>query len=175
MTSPIVSSDPFLMIQDPIVNVVAKWFAVMADRFGRTLDPVTVNGYIWAMKRADLTQDEVEVACRFQFLSAKFWPSPGEIVNEALAYRARERERLPKIPESTSGRPWLMPKLDGTSEREKVCQCGATFRQSRFDRDYWAALDPAGRRLLKKAFPDGYCPDACRSCIDKETREAASV
>lgn len=64
-------------------NVHLEWFAVLAERFGRSFTPTLHDAYLIALD-PHLTTEEFVRGCQTVFWGDTFWPTPARIVDAAL-------------------------------------------------------------------------------------------
>jgi ribosomal protein S30 len=82
-------------------EIVAKWFTVLADRFNRDIEKMTVKLYLDAFDRAKLTDRGLNAACQWVFDTERFLPPPESFIDKAQEFeremRIEERPKLPRM------------------------------------------------------------------------------
>jgi hypothetical protein len=118
------SNLPTVRPVDP--TILERWFTVLADRYGRVIERVTVQQYLAAFDRAHLTDRSLDQACREVFESSRFLPEP-----EAFIIRARDAERRFRMEETVK-----LPRMD--QDKQAAATADAEELARRTEAREWA-------------------------------------
>lgn len=126
-------------------DTVERWFTVLADRFGRVVERVTVQLYLDAFDRAKLTDRGLDQACREIFETARFLPEP-----EAFIIRARDAERRFRNDETPK-----LPRMD--RDRQDAGTFNAEYDARAREARQWARDNPELFNALRHRIEVEHC------------------
>lgn len=127
-------------------TIVGHWFPLIGERINKALSGETMDEYVRTFRRAQVTMDGLEEACRDVFNTAKgfTWPEPEAFVSKARQHAARLR----------------VESRDGKAVAPEIVEIPETREKRRELAEAWAKENPDKYKEIAREITAEHCARA---------------